>query len=1585
VAEGGGLTALGASLASIGVSLILRLLLPTPRGPKKRGDNESPTYTWSGKENNRVEGQPRPVVYGELRFAPYVVDSFTTTQTVPPVNYLWVLMLLGEGPYQDVGGVTSDNPIDRPLKASDHQYPLPAQIEINGNPIANFRGIEAHVRLGTDDQDPIPGFEEIHTVSEVGLTLSQANTTASDNAGTAWNLSTFPYNSNDPSVQAIWDQYAQSFDMPDEADAYTINVNFPQGLYRINSSGEAEDAVFLAFVRYKELHYLGETIDTGGDNGDGWVYAPPQDALIAHHQSAFTYQLSGSFYTPAGYVQGAQGGILAADLTGMGAYTSASNGGAAANAVTPWTAGQAIDGLTFECWYKPGTLPLTGTGTTNTVRPIFEWMTGGSYRGISVRLERVTLDVGEGVTREVWRLRLYYGDGTATIHQYDSDTSIINTFQAGEDHHIAITWARNAASAGGEDRISFYVDGDLKRRITSDLAELAAAAAPMRLLETTATTSGTVKGFGRMDECRVWKTERSPAQIAADYNLGAGNFAANSPDLVAGWHFDAPDNLVNFTFASDISSNANSITTEGGATIGDPTTQVDAVVYRPGGGSLKRAKFHVQVLRVNLKSTTQTIADESIWDTIDGRIDEQLAYPNMALLALKIPATDQLNTSQPNITVVGKHRKVPIWDRVSTTAPAFVETWTPNPAWVLYDMLTNTRFGGGADFSSSNVDLVSFSEAADYCDEKVYDALGSVNIHETDTTQPIADILFDSTMNGGTGGLQIQFRNGFIPPGHWAVGRWLGFHDLPTSGGSIVLDINATAVGMSGFQITNVSFSGGGWLIDLQYSVADLGAPWADGTGIAAASGASVVNGTVEGREERFRFDGVFDSFQKIWDTVLAVCTTMRAMPVLEGSRFRLRLSRPRAAVGLVGMGNIQPGSFKISYTSRRERPNMYVTDFLDRDRNWAQKPAQRGAPSLDAGAVESLINRDNIEVHGLTRRSQVLRHMDFMLAVNETLTRQVEWIAGIDALEYEVGDVVSIAHDLVPWGKSGTFPAACVGTTIVLERSIVLAPATTYFLRIRHNASGQIGSGSTVSDYIETRTITSVAGTYAAGASLAISSGFTIDPAKNDPWLLFATDEEFLVEIGEITLDDKYNRKVTAVQYDASVYDVDLLADDVPSPVDPPPNDLTAPGPVEDLTLSETMGTSGTGTTQYLISASWALESLTAGSVGGVRIYTRVAPQPGPSSASGLSGTAWAIVATLTGPAVSAQFPPTPQSPGSLIQVAVQPFSTGGSSLDIPMCTKASIQLIGHFINPPAPSLLQATMDGEFVTYTFQRPPQDQGLVYELRRGGWVLAPVVGLSAPGESKIGPTRDWAASANNLSGAGPPPLFLRARDGRGQYSSAVVLEGFNPSVPGAAVLTGSNVSGKQIGGANTRYEDWGIGWKDSLPNSRSPILTNVEVVTIVDGRKILQLSSPNTSGTYQTGDNIVAADSVAEDTFVEAFITADQVPPITADQETLGADNPLASRRSAEGVIDDPKCTCVIEWCFRKSTSEAYSSFQSFKPGRYFILDAKFRLTITRPDTDWNVRVYSFGTRFSRVARTRFQADEVTRRFHARLR
>lgn len=51
------------------------------------------------------------------------------------------------------------------------------------------------------------------------------------------------------------------------------------------------------------------------------------------------------------------------------------------------------------------------------------------------------------------------------------------------------------------------------------------------------------------------------------------------------------------------------------------------------------------------------------------------------------------------------------WDYVS-----LVKKWTDNPVWIVLDILTNSRYGMGAYVSMEDIDMVSFYDAAKYCD-----------------------------------------------------------------------------------------------------------------------------------------------------------------------------------------------------------------------------------------------------------------------------------------------------------------------------------------------------------------------------------------------------------------------------------------------------------------------------------------------------------------------------------------------------------------------------------------------------------------------------------------------------------------------------------------------------------------------------------------------------------------------------------------------------------------------------------------------------------------------------------------------------
>lgn len=112
-------------------------------------------------------------------------------------------------------------------------------------------------------------------------------------------------------------------------------------------------------------------------------------------------------------------------------------------------------------------------------------------------------------------------------------------------------------------------------------------------------------------------------------------------------------------------------------------------------------------------------------------IDAKLTYDETAYIALTIDA-ESVGNSTPtrSYDILGLKIKYPsnynpvlrtysgIWDGTFTIG------WTDNPAWVIYDLLTNTKHGAGNYIDALTIDKWSFYEAAVYNDGLVDDGNG---------------------------------------------------------------------------------------------------------------------------------------------------------------------------------------------------------------------------------------------------------------------------------------------------------------------------------------------------------------------------------------------------------------------------------------------------------------------------------------------------------------------------------------------------------------------------------------------------------------------------------------------------------------------------------------------------------------------------------------------------------------------------------------------------------------------------------------------------------------------------------------------
>jgi predicted phage tail protein len=140
----------------------------------------------------------------------------------------------------------------------------------------------------------------------------------------------------------------------------------------------------------------------------------------------------------------------------------------------------------------------------------------------------------------------------------------------------------------------------------------------------------------------------------------------------------------------------------------------------------------VTLARLTPDPTSTSVTDDLYFKAIVGINTQSFRYPNTALVGLKIGAENFTSVPQIAADMLGVRIKVPnnydpitrsysgIWNGTFKTA------WSNNPAWVFYDLLTNTRYGAGEFVPESQVDKFSLYPIAQYCDELVSNGKGGL-------------------------------------------------------------------------------------------------------------------------------------------------------------------------------------------------------------------------------------------------------------------------------------------------------------------------------------------------------------------------------------------------------------------------------------------------------------------------------------------------------------------------------------------------------------------------------------------------------------------------------------------------------------------------------------------------------------------------------------------------------------------------------------------------------------------------------------------------------------------------------------------
>ena len=1532
----------GAYISAVlyGIYAMIGALTPTTH----EGDQESATYGYANLQRNPIaEGSAIQVVYGEHRVAPQIINHFIHASPGPPETFVYILGAISHGTVESIGGKTSDS---GPFAAAEATPDFPLGIQINGQPLENFPGSEVYVRMGAFSQSAIPGFALAKLSFDVGTTLSQEDETGTTPMGNKGVTATAAgtYSSG---ALPTWDSVV-AYSMTSDADEFTALIEFPFGLYYIHQDGSITTLVVELQTRYVEL-------DSGGSPAGDYVVLPPEIPIILDEKGSLAYEFSHQFLDPDTFsAPGTSSYLSVVGAADDYAHTASMDG--------PVQVPHASE-MTFECWVKcdPASEDISDIPDGMVVWPFdfpapiakhFDGAAGTHGEGWrfklidcdddpqgpppckTIKLINSTLAY-EKIYSPSIGLKVELANGSALVGGRFKVVGLEKSLFGGRTH-LAFTYRADAPGMQGDGRLSVFVNGHQVGASDGNYLKVPSGDEPIwatgkqfivakdgsdGLNGNKSAAKPTFSALG-IDEAVWWQKEKSPSDILSSYNAGKGvAHNGSEPGAFYGWHFNEQTAGVTPSF-HPATSTARDMTLAGtsSSTPANMILESDLAKYAASGAP-KRGKYKVEIQRLNVEQHllghhNNQKFDECKWGTITLTDYEQFTYPGVALIAVKIKASDQLPSTNPTITCITKGAKCPVWTQASVSSPQFTLEWTQNPAWVLADALTNSLYGLGQFYEFSDLDVQAFQSWADWCDEYLYDARGEAAASTMSYSSPHATITMPKTGEGS--GVPAHWKVKSSATGTVVDGTRIFIEDASDAS----WDTSEANKAAGGMEIVSMSEAGSNYLVTVTWvGSAPTGTP----------------TGTVKALEKRMQYDGVFDEPRKsAWDACLEIAKSGWAVPVRMGSKISVVYDHARSIVGRAFMGNIIEGSLNILYSGIEDRPNSLDVEFLDRDQNYERNFAAFDHTTVIDPSKFSSYRRKRFSLRGVTRRSQATRHAVRDLNSFFLIRRAVDFALSVDALAWQPGDRIEVSHDVPQWGFSGRcYADATAKNKIALDRSVTIEGGKTYEVRVQNSADGTA----------ETGVVSTSAGTYAAGVELTFTGNLTFLPLKDD---LYAFGEQNIAtkdfQVISVQLDpQKLGYRVKAIEYNEDIYAVDFgeLPDISPSALPVPTAGEGLPLPPSSIDASEEAFRGRDGGYRPAISVSWQHPASTRGLVAGSILY--MAPES-PDAVPRVVGEA---KGTETQYKIAGQ----PLAEGIDYFIRVVAYNKAGAHTHWSAVAPVPVSIDGIGVVPDGAPTVLAVMRGDQAEYSISGDEPDASKVTEIRRGygGWILAPLIGNIPTGSSDLAPTGDWATAVANASGAGAPNILARVKYGTGMYGKRGA-ERFDAAVDGASVHL-----------VDKAMEDEGTPFDGTISGLSR---------TTYDGDDVLQFSGSDLSGSYVSTEFDIRTPQVV---YAQLVVDAEQVDAISWDSPSATGFEwgmPVGGvRMTWEGpltLIGGEEFTTMRIQAAISETSSAGTDYVEWNPGIIYGRTFKFALAVTRPSTDYDIRIRRVGVRITKV-------------------
>lgn len=210
--------------------------------------------------------------------------------------------------------------------------------------------------------------------------------------------------------------------------------------------------------------------------------------------------------------------------------------------------------------------------------------------------------------------------------------------------------------------------------------------------------------------------------------------------------------------------------------------RIDELSRKYGNGP-----WDIRVTRITDDSDSSYLSNGLYWASYTQIINRPLIYPNSAVIGITLDSS-QFGSRLPNISldIYGERVKIPsnynpitreyngLWDGT------FKISYTNNPAWIYYDMATNTRYG--CKIKEEYIDVASLYLAAQYNDQLVDDGEGGTEPRFTFNSG------FLKSMNEGH--MLNLIASSFRAMPYWAGNKLYIYQDRPGTPSKLITAAN---------------------------------------------------------------------------------------------------------------------------------------------------------------------------------------------------------------------------------------------------------------------------------------------------------------------------------------------------------------------------------------------------------------------------------------------------------------------------------------------------------------------------------------------------------------------------------------------------------------------------------------------------------------------------------------------------------------------------------------------------------------------------------------------------------------------------